>query len=244
VKLTRAERKQVFAGTLKVLRRPSKPDQEAGTKVIVSRTRGGVQVVERDERRRQQLLDEGKPVTVEIPSAPVLWFTVKGWHLKQGSTEWETAITITDLREPVRSLSGAVPTGVPREPGLKTRWGQTVDTEGITRPKRVPPKGTQTESFTPESERGYGGGGGSALDERPAKGDAVSAEAVDDATLTDFARRVQEENELRRAQKPDMAEKLRSERKLIEERGRGNGSGARAAKRRAVRADRRLAAAA
>lgn len=242
MKLTRAERKQVFRGTLKVLRRPKSPGQEAGTKVIVSRTRGGTEVIERDPRRREQLLEEGKPVTVTIPGEPVLWITIKGWHLKQGSTEWETAVTITDLRQPVRTLSGSVPTGIPREPGLRTRWKQTVDAEGIAHEKKVPPKGTQTESFTPESERGYGGGGRSALDERDNDGVVVPGEAVDDATLTDFARRVQEENELRRRQKHDLAEKIRSEQKLLDERRRGKPGTLRQAA--IERKKRRLAAAA
>jgi hypothetical protein len=104
LKLTRQERRQVFDGTLKVLRRPSKPDQEAGAKVIVSETRGGKHIVDRSTGE-----------TVDLPRQPRLWIVVKGWHLKQGSTEWQTDVVIHDLRETQRELaSGAFAAVLPR----------------------------------------------------------------------------------------------------------------------------------
>ena len=211
LKLSRQERKQAFAGTLNVLRRPSKPDIEAGEAIVLSYTRGGKQVVERDERKRQQLLDERKPITVDVPKQPNLWIVIKGWHLKQGSTIWETAVTIHDRREPIRILSGGSP-GTPSEPALKTRWGRTVEKDGIAHKKRVPKKGEQVESLTSETERGYGGGGRSAVDDRPAKGDPVSGESVDDAVLEHFACEVQDENALRRRGDHGLAEKKRGDR--------------------------------
>lgn len=189
--LTREERKQAFAGTLRVLRRPFNPDMETGAAIVLSYTRGATQVVEKDERKRQQLLDERKPITVEVPRQPNLWITCKGWHLKQGSTEWETDVTIHDRREPTRMLAGGIATGLPREPGLKTRTHT---------PK---PKGETVESWNPETERGYGGGGRSAVDELA---------AVDDATLNDFSAQVAEESLERRKGNHGRAESMRDKR--------------------------------
>ena len=218
--LTREERKQAFAGTLKVLRRDAKPDQEAGDVVVLSQTRGGKQVVERDERKRQQLLDERKPITVEVPKQPNLWIVIKGWHLKQGSTEWETDVAIHDRREPTRMLAGGIATGLPREPGLKTRTHT---------PK---PKGEKIESWNSETERGYGGGGRSSVDELA---------AVDDGTLNEFAAAVEEESAERRKCNHGRADTMRDKRKAAEETRRGNHSGARAARRRARRGEHRSA---
>lgn len=223
-KLTRAERKAVFAGTLKTLRRPEKPDQEPGSAVVVSKTRGGKQVIDRDT---------GK--TIDMPSLPRLWIVVKGWHLRAGSTEWETEITIHDRREQNRVLANGAG-GHPQEAGLKTRWGQTVDAEGKVRPKRVPTKDEQHESWTPETERGYGGRNGM---ERSAEGDLVPASAVDDETLRRFREQVEEENQLLQNQRRMEEETMRREMEHAEEQRKGNRTGASAAKRRAERARRR-----
>jgi hypothetical protein len=219
--LTRKERSQVFAGTLNVLRRPKRPDLEPGETFVVSSTRA-----------RKQIVDRDNGATVDIPRQPNLWITVKGWKLKDG--EWEAPVSIHDVREPTRRLA-APPGGHSRQAGLRTRSGQTVDAEGQTRPRRIPAKGEEVEHFTAESERGYGGSATTAIDE---------AAAVDDATLDEFTRRVQQENEIRRARKSDMAEKMREERQAREEFRSGRISGARAARRRAQRAERRATAAA
>lgn|GEM_PF-3021535 len=178
MKLTRQERKQVFDGTLKVLRRPSKPDQEAGAKLIVSQSLGGKHIVDRSTGE-----------TVDLPKQPRLWIVIKGWHLKQGETEWQTDVTIHDLRETNRELASGIG-GHPREAGLKTRSGTHVvhhNGEIVVRPKRVPTKAEQKESWTPETERGYGGSAGRGLDQSDADGQYVPATAVDDETLNKFA---------------------------------------------------------
>lgn len=204
--LTRQERKGIFAGTLKVLRRTTKPDQEAGAKVIVSQTRGGKQIV-----------DKATGATVDIPRQPNLWIVIKGWHLRQGSTEWETEITIHDQREPNRMLAGGVATGIQREPGLKTRQGT--------------PK---VESWNPETERGYVGGGRSAIDD---------VAAVDDATLNDFARRIEEENEILRNQRRHDHRKMAEESRLARQRKQRKPQAVSAIKRRIEETDKQLAAA-
>lgn len=224
-KLTREERRSVFQGTLRVLRRPKKPDQGAGTEIVVSQTRGGRQIVDRETGE-----------TIAIPRQPRLWIIIKGWHLRAGSTEWETDITIHDLREQNRVLSNGVG-GIPREPGLKTRWGQTVAADGTVRNKRVPKKEEQREHWTPETERGYGGRNGM---ERDADGELVPATGVDDATLSDFAKRIAEENKFRQLGNHRKAEVLLQERKMAKEYRKGNRSGASAAARRAKRAAKRL----
>lgn len=177
--LTRQERKQVFAGTLKVLRRPSKPDQEAGAKLIVSQTLGGKHIV-----------DRFTGATVDIPRQPRLWIVIKGWHLKQGSTEWQTDVVIHDLREFNRELASGIG-GHPREAGLKTRSGTQVvhrDGEIEVRPKRVLSKTEQRENWTPETERGYGGSAGRGLDQCDADGAYVPATAVGDADLAEYSK--------------------------------------------------------
>jgi hypothetical protein len=206
VKLTRSERREIFAGTLKVLTRPEKPAQEAGTTVVVSYTRGGRQVVDRETG-----------ATIDVPRQPRIWIVVKGWHLRAGKTDWETEVVIHDRREHHRVLSNGLG-GLPREAGLKTRWRETVDAEGNVRPKRVPERGEQREHWTPETERGYGG---RSEMEAAADGDLVSAAAVDDATLDDFSRRVAEENELKQTQQRRTAKQFEREARLAETRSRG-----------------------
>jgi hypothetical protein len=236
VKLTREERKQAFAGTLNVLRRPKKPAQEPGTKIVLAHSGGGKQVLYpgddfESKRAREKLLDKGKPLTVDVPKQPSLWLVLKGWHPIKGQSDYQTAVEIKDLREPTRLLSA--PPSPPGEAGLKTRWGESVAVDGTVSERKVPEKGAQVENLTPETERGYGGGGRSAVDE---------AAGVDDATLDDYSRRVAEENELRKRGQHSRADALREESKVAREYRKGNGSGARAAKRRAERAERRMAA--
>lgn len=242
MRLTREERKQAFAGTLNVLRRPTKPEQEPGHKIVLAYSGGGKQVLYPGDHfeakeARKQLLAEGKPLTVDVPRQPSLWLVIKGWHLKEFEWDgenikgWETAVEIKDLREPTRLLSA--PPSPPSEAGLKTRWGESVAVDGKVSERKVPPKGAQVENLTAETERGYGGGGRAAIDE---------AAGVDDATLDDYSRRVAEENELRQRGQHHRADALREESKVAREYRKGNGSGTRAAKRRAKRAEQRIAA--
>jgi hypothetical protein len=210
VNLTRQERKAIFAGTLKVLRRSSKPDQEAGSEIVVSSTRGGRQVIDRET---------GK--TVDLPRVSRLWITVKGWHLRAGQTEWETEITIHDRREDNRQLASGGIGGMQRPAGLKTRWGTEVihrDGKVEVSDKHVPKTGEQRENWTPETERGYGGGGGRGLDERDSDGQVVPAPAVDDATLNDFARRIEKENRILRNQRRHDHRKMAQEARLARQR--------------------------
>lgn len=224
--LTREERKAIFGGTLKCLKRPKKPDQEAGAEIVVSSTRGGKQVVERDRDKRQKLLDQGKPVVIDVPSQPRLRIVIKGWHLKAGNTEWETDIEIRDQREQNRVLANGIG-GIPREPGLKTRWGQTVDSEGKVRPKRVPTKAEQHENWTPETERGYGGRNGM---ERNSDGDLVPSTGVDDVELNRFADAALLANLERRASHRKRESTMREEMKLAGEHRRARRQRARAQK--------------
>jgi len=220
VKLTRQERKQIFDGTLKVLRRTSKPDQEAGARLIVSETRGG-----------KHILDRSTGQTVDIPPEPRLWIVIKGWHLKQGSTIWETDVTIHDLRETNRELASGIG-GHPREAGLKTRSGTQVvhhNGEIVTRPKRVPTKAEQRENWTPETERGYGGSAGRGLDQSDAEGRHVPATAVDDGALDRFAGAAEIPNLRRRMQHRKQEEGMRREMKVAAEHRRAKRQRARAA---------------
>jgi len=231
--LTKGERAQVFRGTLKVLRRPgSKPDFEPGEQLIVSQTRGGKQIVDRTTG-----------ATVDIEPQPRLWITVKGWHLKAGDTEWETDVTIVDLRETHRVLSGGIG-GHPREAGLRTRWGSRVvhrDGKVETRDKTVPKVEDQKEHWTPETERGYGGS--EELEYCNTTGTMVPAACVDDATLKRFADAAVMDNLRRQEQQRRQEVGMRREAKLAAERRRGNRTGESAARRRAERVEKRIAAA-
>lgn len=230
VKLTRAERKAIFRGDGTALKRRREPEVQDGDKLVLSSSRGGRHFLGRSRKERE----ETRGALIHVPRIPKLWivFYEPYRRITKGETEWVIPFEAHDHREPTRVLSS--PTGgVSREPGLKTRSGQTVDREGKARPRAVPKRGEQVESHTPESERGYGGGGPTAIDD---------AEAVDDAFLDDHVRRIGQENALRQAQKHSRADELREERKVAEELRRGSGPGARAAKLRAERAGRRLKA--
>jgi hypothetical protein len=225
-KLTPDERRQVFAGTLAVIRRPHKPDLEAGADLVVSSTRGGRQVLDRDS---------GK--TIDIEPIPRLWITLKGWHLRAGQTEWETDVTIHDHREDNRQLARGGIGGLQREAGLRTRSGtRVIHSAGEVKvvEKRVPKKGEQRENWTAETERGYGGGGGRTLDERDADGQVNPAPAVDDATLKEFADRALTANLARQAQQRKQEQGMRREMKVAGERRRAMRQRARATSTRKV----------
>jgi hypothetical protein len=180
--LTHDERRAVFAGNLNVLRRPQRPDQEAGDKVVVSWSKGG-----------RQLLDRKRGKTIDVPREARLWITIKGWHLKAGQTEWETAVQIHDERQSLRVLANGVG-GMPREAGLKTRWGKKViHSQGKVKvvDKRVPSKEEQRENWTAETERGYGG---REEMEPDADGQLQPATGVSDAELKRFANEALDKN--------------------------------------------------
>lgn len=186
-KLTKEERHAVFAGTLKVLRRLQKP--EGVTKVIVSQTKGGRQILNREEG-----------TTIDVPREPRLWITFKGWHLKAGSVEWETMVVIHDQRETHRVLANGIG-GLQRESGLKTRWGTRVIHSGgevKVVEKTVPTKEQLKEHWTSETERGYGGRNEF---EMSAEGDLVQATGVGDDYLKRFAGEAEPESEGLRAKR-------------------------------------------
>jgi hypothetical protein len=213
-KLSREERKAILAGELTKLKRDGKkkPDVAAGEVQVIAWTRGGPQFIARSEKEREKLVEEDKPLTIDIPREPAVWIEFREPQLKDG--EWETPFILHDERKPVRTLarSGAG-AGSSSQAGLKTRWAETVNARGEVRPKRVPKRGEQTGSFTPDSERGYGGGK-SAADER---------EAVDDAWLAEDVkrRRIEEESELKRKRKRLNEGRMRQEIRLAETRRRG-----------------------
>lgn len=178
--LTKEERKAAFAGTLKRLKRNVKPDQGSKEKVVLSWTRGGKQIVDYDTG-----------ATVYIPRQPRLWLVIKGWHLKAGSTEWETDVELVDRREQNRVLANGVG-GLPRQAGLKTRWKESVDSEGKVSDRQVLGKEEQHEHWTPETERGYGGR--SELERCDFNGSLVPSSGVDDDTLGRFSRVAEEES--------------------------------------------------
>lgn len=227
-KLTPAERREVFAGTLNVLRRRDKPDLEAGSDVVVSTTRGGRQVIDRDT---------GK--TIEVEPIPRLWITIKGFHLRAGQTEWETDVTIHDHREDNRQLARGGIGGLQREAGLRTRSGtRVIHSAGEVKvvKKRVPKTGEQRENWTAETERGYGGGGGRTLDERDADGQVHPAPAVDDATLAEFAAASKELSEAQRKVRRGEDKVRARRREELEARDQGKADTVIAAKRRQVEA--------
>jgi hypothetical protein len=231
LRLTKEERKAAFAGTLKHLKRVAKPDQEAKEKVVLSWTRGGRQIVDYDTG-----------ATVFIPRQPRLWIVVKGWHLKAGSTEWETDVELVDHREQHRVLANGVG-GLPREAGLKTRWGESVNAEGKVSDRDVPTKAEQHENWTPETERGYGG---RSEMEQSADGSLVPSAGVDDATLRSFVapkeaggHGIEAANIAAREKQRQQGRRMREEFKVAREYRKGSVAGASAAQRRAERAGKR-----
>ena len=191
MKLKPEERKAIFAGDNRALRRKEQPEVREGQTLVLAWSRGGKQFVERNEEARKKAAAAGAKLTIDIPRKPTLWIEMAEPRLRDG--EWLIEFKINDHREPMRLL--APPPSPKREPGLKTRWRP---------PEQVPKRGKEREYFTAETERGYGAGGRSAVDER---------EGVDDATLAEYARRIEEENELRQSSRKTtghlMAEEMR-----------------------------------
>jgi hypothetical protein len=216
VKLTIDEKKAIRRGDSTALRRHKRPDVKVGDEFVLAYTGGRRQFVGRTEEERKA----NKGETIEIPRRKTLWITVKAPpRLRDGVEEWLIEFDLHDERQPVRRLS-ATP-GPRGEPGLKTRWRD---------PDHVPKKGEQKESWTSESERGYGGA--KSIDE---------VEGVDDATLDEFARRIEEENALRRSRDKQMGVKLAEEARLARTyRKGGKPQAVTAIKRRIERAEKRL----
>lgn len=148
MKLTRDERKAIFGGDHRAIRRNEEPQVAEREQIVLSYTRGGKQFVEREEEDRLKAVEEGHDLTVPVPRKPAFWIVLKKPRLKEG--EWIVEFDVHDERETTRLLAAGAPSGVSKESGLKTRWRKPGD---------VPKRGEQTESFTPESERGYASGG-------------------------------------------------------------------------------------
>lgn len=138
MKLTREERKAVYRGERK-LRRLEKPEISDGDTLIVAWSRGGKRVVDRETGE-----------LAEAVRRPTIWLKFKEPEELDG--EWLVKFAIHDEREVTRMLGAGV-SGYERQAGLKTRWRN---------PRSVPSRekqAAQMEQFTPETERGYLGGG-------------------------------------------------------------------------------------
>lgn len=143
MKLTTDERKAIFSGDCRALKRKTKPDVAAGDKLILAWSRGGRQIVDRDTG-----------ATIVVPRKPTVWIEFMEPELREGG--WIVQIHNHDERQPLRLL-GSTP-GPGRAAGLTTRWRD---------PDRVPVTGEEAH-WTPETERGYTGSGRTAID--PAEG--------------------------------------------------------------------------
>jgi hypothetical protein len=205
LKLTREERKAIFAGDDRALRRRQKPDVRPGDKIVLSWSRGGKHFVGRSRKERE----ETSGATVQVPRRPTIWIDMGETTSRiepdpdtgLDRTVWLTQISIHDERERVRTLSA--PPSPPREAGLKTRWRP---------PGQVPPRGAQVDTLTDESARGYGGGGKGTVDER---------EGVDDTTLAEYARQAEEETIKAQKKRREEARTAQLRGRLAEVRSRG-----------------------
>lgn len=204
MKLTKDERKAIFAGDSTALKRQAKPEAKAGEIIVLAWSRGGKQFVGRSRSEREDTLG----TTIEVPRKPTVWIVLKEPSLKEG--RWVVEFDAHDERKPVRTL--AAPPSPPREAGLKTRWNESVDPEGKVRTRKPAERGKEISSFTDESARGYGGGGKGTVDE---------LEGVDDPTLAEWSTAIAEENEKRQRGKHGEAESLRHERRLVTARAKG-----------------------
>lgn len=167
MKLTRDERKEILRGATRALRRPKRPKVTEGQVAILQWSRGGRQLLERREREIEKFIEAGKPLVVEMPREPLFWIVLREPRLK--GDVWLIEFQAHDRREPVRLL--APPPSPPSNAGLKTRWRA---------PHAVPGREEHRETFTDESERGYGASARFATDQR---------EAVDDEFLAEDRRR-------------------------------------------------------
>lgn len=144
MKLTTDERRAIFSGDHRALKRKSKPDVKKGDKLILAWSRGGKQIVSYETG-----------ATVDIPRKATIWIEFMEPEIK--ASGWYVRFTAHDEREPLRLLASTPGPG--GQPGLKTRWQD---------PSKVPEKGAEIVSWTLETERGYSGSGRTAID--PAEG--------------------------------------------------------------------------
>lgn len=140
MKLTSSERRAVFAGDYRALKRKAKPDVKRGQKLILAWSRGGRQVV-----------DRATGETVAIPRKPTVWIECGEPELREGG--WIVRIVGHDERQPLRLLASTP--GPHSPPGLRTRWRN---------PDHVPKRGEEREPWTAETARGYTGSGRTAID--------------------------------------------------------------------------------
>jgi len=192
LKLTRAERRAIFNGDYRALKRPNKPAVKAGQVHVLSWTRGGRQVVDRETG-----------AMVEVPRKPTVWIEFKEPELRSG--EWLVRFSAHDEREPLRLLA-ATP-GPPSEGGLRTRQRA---------PEKVPQRGEEHESWTTETERGYSGSGRRAVDHLQAVDDETLVEFATVARMRFSEHREQERSEEVLAQQgKQLLRKLRRDRKSV-----------------------------
>lgn len=184
MKLRAEERTAIFRGDYRALRRKTKPPIKGGEVKVLSWTRGGRQVVDRESG-----------ATVEIPRKPTVWVEFKAPELSDG--EWIIRFTAHDEREPLRLLAS---TPGPSTPGLKTRQRK---------PEDVPKRGEQREPWTKETERGYIGTSVRAID--PAEGvDDEALRAYSTEARANFAQfRVELREDVRRKRERAIRDRLR-----------------------------------
>lgn len=145
--LSKDERRGIFAGSDRALRRAIRPKIKAGDSLILAWSRGGKQIVD---------YDSGE--TIEIPRKPTVWIEFRAPELRDGT--WLLGFSIQDVRQSTRHLA-ATP-GPRRQAGLKTRWEDG---------SNVPAKGEETERWTAETARGYTGSARAAIDTLEGVGD-------------------------------------------------------------------------
>lgn len=157
LELTPAERARILAGDDTALKRVERPDVDEGQQIVLRRR----------EAKRVPVYSEPKfeghrrKITgwTETPAEDLVWIEVEKVTERLGREyRFHIHIRLRDVRERTRRL-GPTPGG-PTRPGLKTRE------------RKPKPRGASVQKFTPETERGYGGG--KAIDE---------LEAVDDDEL-------------------------------------------------------------
>lgn len=154
--LTPDERRRIIASDSTALKRDKDPGDIEGQVVPVLRQRAHRRPVYDVPKFSGQRVDIVG--TQDLPEHLRLWIVIgKVTHvLKSGKSRWTITFTIHDERQTERVLRAGVPIGPKKEPGLKTRQR--------TSPEKPRKKGEGVGSFTPETERGYGGSGPGALD--------------------------------------------------------------------------------
>jgi hypothetical protein len=103
VRLTREERKAIYAGSEVALKRECKPDCKAGDTLVLGWSGGGKQFL--DRRHEDRVANEGR--TIDVPRKPTLWirFSEPAERVRDGVTEWVVEFERFDHREPTRLLA-------------------------------------------------------------------------------------------------------------------------------------------